>query len=316
MNPYDPQNDPERARPVRAISHTSDAEARLILTQCLPRHWPLRALSEWDYGIDFLLEFTDAQHLLTSESALLQLKGKTDPVWTASGNVVVSGVKISTSNYWFRQQLPVFLVVADNRTGQAYYLPVKSFIRRNFEAFYAQGPFSYRVSGACLLSAHQPDTFLRAFNAEKQLPEIDRMTAQFPSFQRDFFEFFLNNRGRDFHMEVDEPTRRTRLAEVATAFAHCCAIFDVPFQFDQGDALRLSQWSQPDGDPMIEHDMTQMLDRMDAPNSALVLAVKERVSGVEREYWEITAPSLVNVIAELPTELVSKRTRRAMGLNW
>lgn len=316
MNPYDAYSDPEHAGPNRAVSHTSDAEARLILTQCLPRHWPLRALSEWDYGIDFLLEFTDAQHLLTSESALLQLKGKADPVWTTSGDVTVSGVKISTSNYWFRQQLPVFLVVADNRLGQTFFLPVKSFIRRNFEAFSAQGPFSYRVSRACPLSTHQLDDFLRAFNAEKRLSEIDRLTAQFPSFQRDFFEFFLNNRGRDFHMEVDEPTRRKRLAELVTAFSHCCSVFDVPFSFDQSDALRLSQWSQPDGYPMIEHDMTQMLDRMDAPNSALVLAIKERVNGAERKYWEITAPSLTQVIAELPTELVSTRTRRALGLNW
>ncbi|RKR45941.1 hypothetical protein [Paraburkholderia sp. BL17N1] len=239
-----------------------------------------------------MLEFTDAQHRLSSESALLQLKGKTDPVWTTSGDVAVSGVKISTSNYWFRQQLPVFLVVADNRLGQAFFLPVKTFIRRNFEAFSAQGPFSYRVSRACPLSAHQPDNFLRDLNAEKQLSEIDRVTAQFPSFQRDFFEFFLNNRGRDFHMKVDELNRRKRLAELATVFARCCAAFDVPFPFDQSDALCLSQWSQPDGYPMMEHDMTQMLDPMDAANSALVSAIKERISGAERRYCEITAPSL------------------------
>lgn len=313
MEPIDPLKNSSFSLPQRSVSHLIDDAARAILKESIPHAWVLRTGGEWDYGIDYFLEFTDSKNQVTGKSVAIQLKGKEQVSWNENGEVVVSGVKITTSNYWFSYQLPVFLVVADMGSRQSFYLPVKSFIRRNYSKYSLQEAFSYRVSRSFMLTPSDVSGLYRAFITEVQLNESDRLAVQFLSFQKEFFEYYHSWHGRYCNMEV-ENERMPKFFWFINNFRDYARVFDLNFSWSAHDEHEFMMWER--GNSMTEGEMTSLLDRMDGVNTSLIAAVKQRVCVDESQYWNSCNPHVANALKDLLVEPISARSRRAHGLRW
>jgi len=131
--------------PKRVPQHISESDSFKILSDKIPSSWIIRQVTERDYGIDCYLELVSESNELTGELALIQLKSRQEIQWTKEDYYTISDIDITTSNYWFRFQVPVFVFVADVKNKALYFVSVGYYIRRNFADFIKQDKFSYRV---------------------------------------------------------------------------------------------------------------------------------------------------------------------------
>ncbi|WP_267269923.1 DUF4365 domain-containing protein [Pseudomonas protegens] len=310
-----PSKNSNRLLPQRSESHIADEKAQQILTASVPSNSILRPLSGWDYGIDYYMELTNEAQQLTGAMGSIQLKGRSNVNWNNEGQTTIHGIKISTSNYWNEIPHPVFLVLADLDLRKAFYLPVKSYIRQNYETFNKQNTFSYRISSERLLSADNPENFLHAFKIEQALNKIDDLITSAPTFFHDLYKFYHDWHGRDFHMSVDERWRIEKLAYFVGKFANYSTAFKVPFEYSSTDSDMLAEWSI-EASEMLELNFTDFLNRMDNSYERLIQAIKHRVTIYEPQYWESTSLTIPPAIENLTPELLSIRSRRAFGLKW
>ncbi|MGI9525476.1 MAG: DUF4365 domain-containing protein, partial [Weeksellaceae bacterium] len=93
------------------------------------------SVTERDYGIDCYVELVNEKNQLTGDLASIQLKSKDTIDWNLDNTLTISNIKISTSNYWYRFPVPVFLCVTDNQKKEMYFVSVKNFIKKEFFNF-------------------------------------------------------------------------------------------------------------------------------------------------------------------------------------
>ncbi|NKI76212.1 DUF4365 domain-containing protein [Dickeya sp. CFBP 2040] len=102
----------EKHYPLRHDTHVTDSTAKKILANAIPSEWMLRELSENDYGIDFLLEFSTPDNQIIGQLAGVQLKGTSTDNISSQGSHSVS-VKRSTLSLWRNYEAPVLLILVD-----------------------------------------------------------------------------------------------------------------------------------------------------------------------------------------------------------
>lgn len=114
--------------PKRVPQHISETASFKLFSSKIPDNWIVRDVSERDYGIDCYLELVNDDNELTGELALIQLKSRQKINWTKDDTFQLSGVDISTSNYWYKFSVPVFIFLADIESQELYFLSVDYFI--------------------------------------------------------------------------------------------------------------------------------------------------------------------------------------------
>ncbi|MBW1613101.1 MAG: DUF4365 domain-containing protein [Deltaproteobacteria bacterium] len=130
--------------PKRVPQHISETTSYKIFSSKIPDNWIIRDVTERDYGIDFYLELVNKDNELTGDLILVQLKSREQIKWTKNGEYNLSGVKFSTSNYWYRFPIPVFIFLTDSLNNECYYVPAKHEIRLSFKEFLKKESINYK----------------------------------------------------------------------------------------------------------------------------------------------------------------------------
>lgn len=96
--------------PKRVPQHISETASFKLFSSKIPDNWIIRDITERDYGIDCYLELVNDNNELSGELALIQLKSRQTIPWTKEDYYTLTGVDITTSNYWFKFAVPVFYI--------------------------------------------------------------------------------------------------------------------------------------------------------------------------------------------------------------
>lgn len=189
--------------PNRIDKHITETSSVKIFSNNIPDNWLIREVTERDYGIDLYIELVTMDNKVIGELISIQLKGKQTISWTKENYVTYSAVNISTSNYWRKFPVPVFLCMVDIEKEEVFFCPVKSFIRRNFFSYVEQDKFSYRINKSDRLVKADLKPFLESYFKEKNLNDLESQIITFISHINDYQEFVLMNQGRDQFMGVE-----------------------------------------------------------------------------------------------------------------
>lgn len=305
----------ENSYPLRHDTHVTDSAAKSILRSALPPGWMLRELSENDYGVDFQLEFTSPGNRVTGQIAGIQLKGTSTGNMGSQGRHSVS-VKRSSLNLWRSYEAPVLIVLVDTVSCMIYSKSIEREIR--------QEPEKYIKSNSESLSLLFTSADL--FNQEKALTDycagkiLRSMDHDLPSVihvHRDFVKLFWRYR-RDGHMAVDDDGSfdvknvgkhkyERRLRGVYSRMQKLSYLLSVRWNVPTvEEIIRNEKWNSYEGDEMMEHHFTSILDRLDVQFQIILVEVQRIVEAYKR-FWEMTDPELVHFSLN-PCPMLSKLT--------
>lgn len=292
----------ENAYPLRHDTHVTDNAAKSILRSALPPGWMLRELSENDYGIDFQLEFTSLGNRVTGQIAGIQLKGTSTGNMSSQGSHNVS-VKRSTLNLWRNYEAPVLIVLVDTVSRMIYSKSIEHEIRREPEK-YIKGnseSLSFLFTSSDLLNTNKAITDYRA---GKNLRSMDHDLPSVMHVHRDFVKLFRRYR-RDGHMPVDgdgsfdvdnvgKHKYERQLRGVYSRMQKLSCLLDIRWNVATvEEIIRTEKWNSYEGDEMMEHHFTSILDKLDVQFQSILVEVQRIVEAYKR-YWGVTDPELVH----------------------
>lgn len=291
----------ENAYPLRHDTHMTESAAKNILRSAIPSGWMLRELSENDYGIDFQLEFTSPGNRVTGQIAGIQLKGTATGSMSSQGSHSVS-VNRSTLNLWRSYEAPVLLVLVDTVSCMIYSKSVEHEIRREPDR-YIKGnseSLSFLFTSADLLTRGKA---LAGYQVGKILRIMDHDLPSVLHIHRDFVKLFWRYR-RDGHMPVDGDGSfsvenigmhkyERQLRSVYSRMQKLSHLLGIRWNVATvEEIIRNEKWNSYDGDEMMEHHFTSILDKLDVQFQSIQVEV-QRIVGAYKRFWEMAEPELV-----------------------
>ncbi|HDV6334047.1 TPA: DUF4365 domain-containing protein [Klebsiella michiganensis] len=305
----------DNAYPQRHHSHVTDSIAKRMLRLFIPPEWILRELSENDYGIDFQLEFTSPGNQVTGQIVGIQLKGTSTGNMSNQGSHSVS-VKRSTLRLWRSYEAPVLIVLVDTVSGMIYSKSIEREIRRDPDRYILSNSesLSFTFTSADLLTKE------KAFNDYQNGKILRRMDHDLPSViqvHRDFVKLFWRY-GREEHMPVDgdgtfdlenfgKHKYERQLRGVYSRMQKLSYFLGLSWNVLTVEAvIRNEKWNSYDGNEMMEHHFTSILDRLDIQFQD-ILALVQKIVVAYKRFWEMADPELVN-FALNPCPMLSKLT--------
>lgn len=273
--------------PERVDRHITETSSFKIFSNNIPDSWIIRGVSERDYGIDCYVELVNNNNQVTGELISIQLKGLQNVSWTKEDYHTVSGINISTSNYWYKFPTPVFLCLVDINNKEVYYSPVKSTIRNNFLSYAKQEIFSYKVEKRNQLNESNRVLFLYHYFKEKYLNDFERNVITFISNYYIYEEFIENNIGRDLFMGVDRD-RVLFMKHFYNNMKFICEYCDIEWKLKSvKEYSKLSQERFGRDYEIYEQQIDEIVTELEKLLPTVSLALKEHITVKEREYWSL-----------------------------
>src|SRR5208283_947120 len=131
--------------PSRHEAHISESKSFRILRTLIPDTWVVREVSERDYGIDCYIELANREQRMTGDLVSIQVKSVAGIKWSHDRvpTFTLRNIRIETTNYWFNFATPVFIFLIDIVSEQGFMIPVKEFVRQNYQNYLRQKTFNY-----------------------------------------------------------------------------------------------------------------------------------------------------------------------------
>lgn len=283
--------------PKRTAQHISESESYKILASQIPSNWIVRDITERDYGIDCYIELVDEDNCCTGDIALVQLKGRGSIEWTKEDTYTLSGVEVSTTNYWKESPIPVFLFLTDNTTKELFFISVDLYIRQNFLLYNKQDKFNYM------------------FRKEKNAFKPNNSTFQFRFYyfyqkDRSRFEseltFFLTNikqydNYQDHHSNSDD-SMELELDEIIffeamhVNYEFLCNYLNIEYPVPSLEEIkRGNEEKKMDSWQMLELDITVWMKEYKDLTSKIVEKLKQ-ITYSEAHYWIVMNHNLYSYI--------------------
>ena len=292
----------DKMYPRRSQSHLVEARSKRIFQLAIPPEWMPRELSENDYGIDYLLEFSGASNEIRGQVAAIQLKGTESDFSNSACRPV--RINRSTFNMWLEYEAPVFLVLVDVTYERVYFKSIEEESRRNYRAY--RGTASLSVTFDFLPSdAYNPEAMLAAYKTAKLLRRMDDELPSIVSLYRDFVVLHTSRYRRDGHMPVDgdgsyDPRaphgvhiHERKLRDLYDRMRWMSSVVDVGWSIPTVDEIvKRSAWTPEWGNEMYEAQLTATLDYLDDMMAAIFVKLRE-IIGRYTEYWSIRRAELV-----------------------
>jgi hypothetical protein len=292
----------DKMYPRRSQSHLVEARSKRIFQLAIPPEWMPRELSENDYGIDFLLEFSGASNEIRGQVAAIQLKG-TESGFSDSACRPVR-INRTTFNMWLEYEAPVFLVLVDVASERVYFKSIEEECRRNYRAY--RGTASLSVTFDFFPSdVYNPEAMLSAYKTAKLLRRMDDELPSIMSLYRDFVVLHTSRYRRDGHMPVDgdgsyDPraphgvhTHERKLRDLYERMRRISSVVDVDWSIPTVDEIvKRSAWTPEWGNEMYEAQFTATLDYLDDRMAAISIKLRE-IIGRCTDYWSIRRGELV-----------------------
>lgn len=287
--------------PKRVPQHISETASFKLFMSKMPNNWIIRDISERDYGIDCYLELVNDNNELTGELALIQLKARQKIPWTKEDNFVLSGIDISTSNYWFKFSVPVFIFLADIETQELYFLSVDYYIKRNFGEFATQTNFNYLFKKANRFEGYDGVfAFKFHFYYEHLRLQFENQLLFFLTNLQYFINFQLDHGGRDFHLGVEEKDL-IYFEAMHRNYDFLCIYFNIDNPIPSLNELRKKSKVNFGIDSfyeLYEHDLAELMPEYKELTLVLIKELKSFLHG-ELTFWLHTNPTVYNYVVNL-----------------
>jgi hypothetical protein len=287
--------------PKRVPQHISETASFKLFSSKMPDNWIVRDISERDYGIDCYLELVNDDNELTGELALIQLKSRQRIKWTKDDTFQLSGVDISTSNYWFKFSVPVFIFLTDIEAQELYFLSVDYFIKRNFGEFVKQTVFNYSFKKSDRFEG-SAGAFAFKFNFyyEHYRSEFENQLLFFLSNHQYFIDFQLDHNGRDYHLGIEDKDL-IYFEAMHRNYRFLCIYFNIDNPIPKLKELK-QQSKEKFGKEcfyeLYEHDLSEWMQEYKKLTLTLIKAMKDFLNG-ELTVWMYTNPTVYNYVINL-----------------
>ena len=279
--------------PLRADSHIKSSESFKIFNYNVPSSWILREITERDYGIDCYIEIVNNQNELTGDLISVQLKGSSK-IKDQSSYIKESGIKISTSNYWYNFGVPVFLVIVDISQEKIYFLPVKKYIRRHYFNYVNQSNFTYDVPKSQLLAKNDFNLLLVEYSREKFQLQLESCMINLITHQNQFIDYIENNVNLDLFLGV-EWEKEIYIKYLYNLFHFLCNYFEIEWNLKSlNEYSKISKEDFGDCYELYERESAIILEAIKTKMPVLLSKVYNFIHE-EEEYWYCKNKALFHI---------------------
>ncbi len=281
--------------PNRPDQHITEDESFRIFRGKIPKHWILRDVRENDYGIDCYIEIVTNKHQVTGELISIQLKGKKEVKWNKEGKLAVSNVKISTTNYWNRFPVPVFICLIDTTKEEAFFLPVKKYIKQNFFEYAKQDQFTYYFDKDFDMGRENMQLFISSYLREKHIDDFKESIITFVSHYEKYNEFVLENTGRDCFLGVG----MGRVLFLKHFYQNLKFLIDfLGMEWELESIKEYHKKSQRFGDDyyLYEQEVDEIVTKLEEKLIPLLLKIRDVITISEKEYWLTMDIDMYNIM--------------------
>jgi hypothetical protein len=278
--------------PCRPEEHIIETDSWKIMQNCLPSEWILRDITARDYGIDCYIELVNNKNELTGDLVSIQLKGKKKLKWRNAPKgqhliSTISGIKISTVNYWMKLPVPTFLCVAELSSKKLYFSPIELNIRRNYLKLSKQQSLSFKIDARYEMTNEMGlQLFIAFYLREKTHSTFTYNFTTLLNNSRQYSDFIFENLGRDCFLGV-EPDVELRLLQM---YMTCKSVAN--FLMIKWEVTPLSEAYEEDRKTWKDsfyrlHELTlsKLLFQILQILPKLIKKVREIVLKTEKDYW-------------------------------
>lgn len=283
--------------PQRTIQHITETASYKIFSKNIPNYFIIREVTERDYGIDCYIELTNERNQLTGNMVSIQLKGIASGInWNQSDYYTFSGINKSTTNYWKNFIIPVFLCLVDIHNEKVFYIPVKSYIRKNYLDYSNGTTFSYRFYKTNELNISNLNTFLNEYFEERELKKFDKEVITFISTYPQLKEFIAMNSYRDVFLGIEDE-RIVFLKHFYNNIKYLYTFFNLDWGIDSIESYQIQSISTFGNDSSLhEKELTEIVEKLDSKLNPLVLRLISLFWNEEKDFWIMNNIELFNII--------------------
>lgn len=274
--------------PKRPLQHVSETASFKIFSNQIPNHWIIREVTERDYGIDCYVEIVDKDNNLTGHLILFQLKSTASISWSEkkANTYNFPAIDIGVVNYWFQFRVPVFICLVDLAEEKIFFLPVKTFVRCNFDKYAVQDSLSFRFSRQLELGSKEGiPALLYCYFRDLRLIEFEHSAITFITHFKQYKEFVVMNIGLDCFLgvETDRILYLNHMYNTLTFLSNYLNIaWGVP---PVADYEKKSQEIFGKDYDLYEQQMTELLTLLDEKLLPILLSLKKVICEEEMGYW-------------------------------
>lgn len=191
-------------------------------------------------------------------------------------------------------EVPVFLVLTDRKEENAYALPIKQYIRKNYLAFIENQSFSVRVNKSNLFDV---DRFYAEYRKERGYNSFkSHLVSLLVNVER-HADFIASNKGRHEYFEVD-PIRHLYLISLIESCSFLARYLDIHWpvpSLQELYAMDIEFWKDRFC-TLHEGSLTQVLDKLTTVFPEIVARSLEIVNHTEHSFWANTENAMFNLI--------------------
>lgn len=288
--------------PKRVSQHISETASFKLFSLKVPDNWIIRDITERDYGIDCYLEIVNDDNELTGDLALIQLKSRQSIKWTKGNYFTLTGIDISTTNYWYGFPVPVFIFLADLTNQQLFFLSAKSYIRNNFREFQKQGVFNYKIFNKYSFGKPRLAGIFRFqldYIREKYRQQFENELLFFVSNIKHYQDFQKEHYHRDFHFPVDG-SELIFFEAMHSNYFFLCVYFEIKTPIPDLAELKKRSREKFKSDiyELYEHDLTEWVEEFKKLALKIIIKIRALIND-ELGYWLNMHPTLVNYVINI-----------------
>lgn len=284
--------------PQRQKQHISETASYKLFSSKIPDNWIVRDVTERDYGIDCYLELVNDNNELSGEIALIQLKSKQNIPWTKDDTYTLNGIEISTTNYWYKFPIPVFIFLTDIQAQELFFISVDYVIKRNFDDYVKQDVFSYKIKRSYIFEGESGIfAFKFHFYYCSYRSRFERELVYFLSNLVNYHNFISEHWNRDLFFEL-ENIEIVFLESMFKNYSFLCTYCNVdwkPFSFREIKEKTIEKWGVEYANGLYELEAAEIVQRLDQINKPLIKSIKQFLHG-EMSYWKFTNPSVYELV--------------------
>jgi hypothetical protein len=274
--------------PKRSSKHITETASFKIFNEKIPNNWVLREVTERDYGLDCYIELVNKNDYLTGHLVSIQIKGRNGVKWnkTNPNKFTLTGINISTTNYWCNFSVPVLLCLVDIKAREVFCLPVKTYIRRHFSKYADQKSFNYRFDKRLILDGSSGlSNLVHFYFRDLRLDRFENNAITFITHYEKYSEFINSNLNRDCFMGV-ETNRILYLKHVYNNLQFLCDYLGLAWEIESVESYEeKSQETFGASYDLYEQQMDEIVQKLEPKLSLLLLKLRDVVCAEESEYW-------------------------------
>lgn len=288
----------EMKLPKRVLQHISETASFKLFSSKIPDNWIIRDITERDYGIDCYLELVNENNELSGELVLIQLKSKQTIPWTREDYYTLTGIDISTSNYWYKFAVPVFIFLADIENQELFFVSVDYYIKRNFNEFRKQETFNYKVLKSDKFEGKDGIfNFKFHYYYQYSRQQFENEFLFFLSNLQHFKDFQSEHDNRDYHLGI-ESTDLIFFEAMHRNYRFLCIYLNIKNPIPSIHELKMKsreKFKEEYHYELYEHDLSEWVGEFEKLTLEILKGLKSFLEG-EMYYWMTVNLTVFNYV--------------------